>query len=106
MIYVLLRSTAHWEQCYYIPNILGSQVFFPILWKNVVTMRETFGQRLRYLRLEKHLSQPELALEIGVGKSIISAWELGKAEPTLSNAVKVATFFDVSLEYLAGIDEL
>lgn len=67
-------------------------------------MVDTFGNRLKELRLEKGVGQIQLAKEIGVGKSIISLWELNRCEPTLSNLIKLAVYFDVSLEYLAGLE--
>lgn len=66
---------------------------------------ETFGERLKNLRREKNLGQIQLAKELGVGKSVISLWELDGCEPTLSNLVKIAEFFDVSIDYLAGIKD-
>ena len=65
---------------------------------------ETFGERLKALRLEKGLGQIRLANELRVSKSVISLWENGGSEPTLSNLVKVAKYFNVSIDYLAGID--
>lgn len=69
-------------------------------------MKETFGQKVRYLRCEKELSQIQLAIELGVGKSVISLWELDKVDPTLSNLVKIAKYFGVSVDYLAGLDNM
>lgn len=66
---------------------------------------ESFGNRLKYLRLEKNLGQVQLAKELDVGKSIISLWEQGKCEPTLSKLIIIAKFFDVSLDYLAGLED-
>lgn len=66
---------------------------------------ESFGERLRYLRQEKNLGQIQLAKELNVGKSIISSWELGKCDPTLSNLIVIAKFFGVSVDYLAGLEE-
>ncbi len=66
---------------------------------------ETFGKKLRYLRQEKGLGQVALAKELDVGKSVISLWELDKSEPTLSNLVKIAKFFKVSIDYLAGLEQ-
>ncbi len=66
---------------------------------------ETFGERLRYLRLEKNLGQIQLAKQLEVGKSIISSWELGICEPTLSKLIAIAKFFEVSIDYLAGLEE-
>ena len=66
---------------------------------------ETFGERLKYLRQEKNLGQVELAKQLDVGKSIISLWEQGKCEPTLSKLIVMAKFFNVSIDYLAGLEE-
>lgn len=64
-----------------------------------------FGERLRGLRVEKGLGQIQLAKAIDVGKSVVSLWELDKCEPTLSKLIALARFFDVSLDYLAGLEE-
>ena len=64
-----------------------------------------FGERLRALRLEKGIGQVELARELQVGKSIISLWELGKCEPTLSKLVAISKFFGVTVDYLAGLED-
>ena len=65
---------------------------------------ETFGERLKSLRLEKKLGQIELAKKIGVGKSIISLWETNTCEPTLSKLIILSKFFNVSIDYLAGLE--
>ncbi len=66
---------------------------------------ENFGERLKSLRLEKGLGQIALAKELEVGKSVISLWELNKSDPTLSNLIKIAKFFGVTIDYLAGLEE-
>lgn len=66
---------------------------------------EKFGERLKNLRLENNLGQIQLAKELDVGKSIISLWEQGKCEPTLSKLVVIAKFFGVSIDYLAGLED-
>jgi len=66
-------------------------------------MEETFGERLRELRRESGIGQIQLAKELGVGKSVISLWELDRCEPTLSNLIKLAKFFNVSIDELAGL---
>ena len=63
---------------------------------------ESFGERLKELRLEKTISQVDLAKEIGVGKSIISLWEKNECEPTLSKLIALSDYFGVTIEYLAG----
>ena len=63
---------------------------------------ETFGTRLRNLRSEKNIGQIALAKHLGVGKSIISLWEMDKCEPTLSKLIAMSDYFNVSIDYLAG----
>lgn len=65
---------------------------------------ETFGQRLKKLRIEKGIGQIELSKLIGVGKSIISQWELDRCEPTLSKLIALSKFFNVTIDYLAGLE--
>ena len=67
---------------------------------------ETFGTRLKQLRLDKGIGQIELAKKLKVGKSIISLWEKDECEPTLSKLIIIALFFNVSIDYLAGLEEL
>ena len=64
-----------------------------------------FGERLKELRKEMGLGQIALAQKLGVGKSVISLWETGACEPTLSNLVKIATFFGVNIDYLVGLED-
>ncbi|MDE5897363.1 MAG: helix-turn-helix domain-containing protein [Clostridia bacterium] len=68
-------------------------------------MKSVFSERLRALRQEKNIGQIQLAKELDVGKSIISLWELGKCEPTLSKLVAMSQYFGVSIDYLAGIED-
>ena len=68
-------------------------------------MNSTFGSRLRALRQEKGMGQIALAKELDVGKSIVSLWELDQCEPTLSKLIVIARYFDVSIDYLAGLEE-
>ncbi len=66
---------------------------------------ETFGEKLRYLRQEKSIGQIQLAKDLDVGKSTISLWEQDKCEPTLSKLIAMAKYFNVSIDYLAGLEE-
>lgn len=51
------------------------------------------------------MGQVALADALKVGKSVISLWELGKCEPKLSSLVAMAKFFDVTIDYLAGLED-
>lgn len=45
-------------------------------------MEETFGEKLKDLRQEKEIGQLKLAKDLGVGKSVISYWEIGARQPS------------------------
>lgn len=59
-----------------------------------------FAYNLKALRKEKKLSQPELAKAINVSKGVISFWENDIYEPTASNIIKIAQFFNVTIDEL------
>lgn len=66
----------------------------------------TFGERLRELREERGLTQPELAEALGVGKNTIFVWEKERRKPAKDfDLLKAARFFDVSYLYLLGISD-
>ncbi|HID0882456.1 TPA: helix-turn-helix domain-containing protein [Clostridium botulinum] len=59
-----------------------------------------FGDRLKELREEKQLTQEELGKFLNVSRQTISGYEAGAIEPSISNLVKLANIFNVSLDYL------
>lgn len=61
-----------------------------------------FKDRLSKLRKELGLTQEDLAKKIGYTRTAISAWEIGRNEPSYSDIVKIADFFNVSTDYLLG----
>lgn len=68
-------------------------------------MNKVFCERLKELRQDKKIGQVELASGIGVSKGVISFWENGLREPTMSSLIALAEFFDVSIDYLVGIKD-
>lgn len=61
------------------------------------------NQRLRNARIEKGLTQSELATIIGSkGKSSVSNWENGHSKPTLEVAIKLANTLEKDVEFLFG----
>ncbi len=51
------------------------------------------------------MSQPKLAEILGVSKAVISFWENGINEPKARYIKALALLFNVSADYLLGIDE-
>lgn len=60
----------------------------------------SFGEKSKYLRKEKGLSQIELAQALNVSKACISMIEIGKNEPTANTLIRYANFFECSTDYL------
>jgi transcriptional regulator with XRE-family HTH domain len=58
--------------------------------------------RLKYLRTESELTQIALAQAINTSQRNIGRWEKDEIEMGANFAVKIAQFFNVSVEYLLG----
>ena len=58
---------------------------------------------IKNLRLEKGLTQIKLAELFDIDQTTVSKWELGKALPDTSLLIRLADFFDVSIDYLLGL---
>ncbi len=67
-----------------------------------------FKERFTQLRKELGLTQEQLAKKLGIGytRTAISAWEVGRNEPSNSDTVKIAEFFGVSTDYLLGKSDI
>lgn len=58
--------------------------------------------RLRELRQEKNLSQADIAEFLRVSRQAYSFYETGKREPDNETLQTLASFFNVSTDYLLG----
>ena len=63
------------------------------------------GENLKKLRVEKSLTQGELAKMLGVSASSIGMYEQGRREPDHELLIKMSKIFSVSVDELLGIDE-
>ena len=61
-----------------------------------------FSERIKELRLEKGLSRKNLAEKLFVSERLISFWENGQRECGFDMLIKIATLFNVSIDYLLG----
>ena len=64
----------------------------------------TFGERLKELRLEKGLTQTELAKSTGFTQPAIARWENALQIPNVETAIVFAKFFGVTTDYLLGLE--
>jgi len=61
-------------------------------------------KNLKRIRLEKRISQCELAEKMGVSQSTVGMWECGKNKPKYANLEKIASILDVPIsDLLDGI---
>ena len=63
-----------------------------------------FGRILKQLRIEKGLSQRELGKIFNVVNQTVSFWEIGAREPDLDTLILIANYFQVSVDFLLGVD--
>lgn len=59
-------------------------------------------KNLRILRLEKKLTQEQLGKMIGVSQQNINSYENHDVVPELTNLMKLAEYFEVSVDFLIG----
>ncbi len=60
--------------------------------------------RFKELRISKGLTQIEFSKRMNVDQSTVSKWEQDKAIPDIQTLVQLASFFNVSIDYLMGRD--
>lgn len=77
---------------------------------NMSSKKESFidillVKRLKELREEKDLTQKELAKQLNLHSVTYLHYEKSQREPPLSVLVDMAKYFDVSTNYLLGLDD-
>lgn len=63
------------------------------------------GDKLKSLRIEKKLTQKQVADRIGLAVSAVSSYESGTRYPSYDVLVKLAYIFHVSTDYLVGMTD-
>ena len=64
------------------------------------------AQQLKQLRKKTpHLTQVDMAKELGIAKTTYASYEQGKRTPDIETQNKIADFFNVSLDYLHGREQ-
>ncbi|MDY4976751.1 MAG: helix-turn-helix domain-containing protein [Clostridia bacterium] len=62
-------------------------------------------ERLRKLRESKGLYQKDVAAVLGVDRTTYVKYERGDSDPGKENLIKLANFFDVSVDYILGNED-
>ena len=56
--------------------------------------------RLKELRKSKNISQLKLAMDLNMNQNTISRYETNEREPGITELIKIADYFNVSIDYL------
>lgn len=60
--------------------------------------------RLKFLRLQDNLLQKEVAENIGITPQAYHYYEIGRCQPSYDILIKLAKFYNVTIDYLLGND--
>ena len=65
-----------------------------------------FKDRVKALRLEKGLTQTQLAVQLDKGESAVRMWEIARSKPDADTLIKLSKFFNCSTDYLLGLSDV
>ena len=63
------------------------------------------GQRIKELRKERNLNQVNFAAALNLDKSTVAKYETNKTIPSVPVLMAIAKFFEVSTDYLLGLED-
>ena len=71
----------------------------------IIMSKNIFGKRLKELRKENKLTQQELVIKLNceITQASIARWENNLRVPNLDAVITLAKFFNVSLDFIAGL---
>ncbi len=61
-----------------------------------------YGKNFKELRIERGLSQRDLAKATGISQQAISFWEQDKRTPNMDDCIRLADFYEITLDELVG----
>lgn len=64
-----------------------------------------FSENLKYLRNLTQCTQKKLAEYLGLSANTVCEWEKNRSEPSIQTIRKLTEFFDVSADYLLGLED-
>ncbi len=68
-------------------------------------MRKIIGEKIKKLRQERGLSISELSSGLNVNGKTLIKWENGAVRMRLIYLIKIAEYFDVSMDFLLGLKD-
>ena len=61
------------------------------------------ADKIKTLREKQGITQSELAVNLGITRSAVNAWEMGITVPSTQYVVQLAKYFNVSSDYLVDL---
>ena len=61
-----------------------------------------FSKRFNQILKEKKISKEKFRKDNNISASVIYRWSIGKTKPSIENLIKMAEYFDCSVDYLIG----
>ena len=65
---------------------------------------DSFGKTLKTLRNSRNISATKLSEDLNIHRGSLSNWETGRRTPDSEMLLKIANYFNVSVDYLLGND--
>ena len=68
-------------------------------------MNLSVGANIKRIRLERNLTQEEVAIHLGVSAQSVSKWERGEGYPDIESLPSIANYFGISVDELLGVSQ-
>jgi len=65
--------------------------------------RKLFGERVKMMRNLRGFTRSEFAKKLGVSTALVSAYEVGKREPSIKNLIALTQILNIGADWLLGI---
>ncbi|MBQ8309165.1 MAG: helix-turn-helix transcriptional regulator [Clostridia bacterium] len=64
-----------------------------------------FCERLKMIRQESNMTQKDVYTQLNISQNGYASYEQGRTEPNINTLIKLCKIFDVSSDYLLGLEE-
>lgn len=64
-----------------------------------------FCERLKQIRIESQMTQKDVYEALGLSCNGYASYEQGRTEPNIATLVRLCKLFDVSADYLLGLED-
>ena len=69
-----------------------------------MVVKDKISNRIPMLRKKHNMTQSELAKRLEITRAYVNAWEMGVSCPTVQYVIAMADLFNVSTDYLLGLE--